>query len=161
MESYTSAFLPRCSRVVFVCSFLGCCFGVGAVWGGGRGCHRSLLCFPLLNVHLSAVVNTNARAASLPFTPSGSMDPGLPRGFWQKHGPWASTYSPASAHAKDLFQGPWRRSNSLDEPFFILNILSLLKARVIAAHCCYHVSSTQQGHVSTTVFSHTHHHYCV
>lgn len=50
----------------------------------------------------SAVVNTMAKAASLPFTVHGSTDHGFTHGFWRQHRPWAPTWSPASADAREL-----------------------------------------------------------
>lgn len=50
----------------------------------------------------SAVINTKANAASLPFTVRGSTDHGFTHGFWRWHRPWAPIGSPASAHATEL-----------------------------------------------------------
>lgn len=50
----------------------------------------------------SPVINTTAEVAFLSFRGSGSMDHGLPHGFWKQREPWTSTWSPVSTHTTDL-----------------------------------------------------------
>jgi hypothetical protein len=48
-------------------------------------------------MHAFAIIDNNAKAASLPFTVSGSRDPRLLHGFWQQLRPQTFTWSPAAA----------------------------------------------------------------
>ncbi|KAL6036134.1 hypothetical protein STEG23_034776, partial [Scotinomys teguina] len=51
---------------------------------------------------VSITVESTTKVASLPFTVSRSMNPGLSHGFWHQHGPGTSIRSPVSACAEDL-----------------------------------------------------------
>lgn len=73
----------------------------GAVWGGLYGSSRksSMSFFFILE---SAVISATAAVASSPFPVSAVTDRGLPHGFWWRHRPQMSSWSPAAARALDL-----------------------------------------------------------
>lgn len=79
VESYISAYLWQFKRESLMASSLGYLFLGGGAKRYGLSRKPSMTLF--LNSE-SAVIDTTAKEASSPFTVSGSMDHGLPHGFW-------------------------------------------------------------------------------
>lgn len=71
------------------------------VMGGWVGIGTMLSLSLCLNCE-SAVIVITAKVASLMVIESGSMDNGLPYGFWPQQGPQTSTWPLASTYVRDL-----------------------------------------------------------